>query len=270
MKQEDDVEDGPMKQDDDVEDGPTKQDDDVGDMIMKQDVASLHQSGNNDSKGEEQIIIVRLSKRLKDVRDMKSFIVDDYTEKRKGYKARREDSERLRMAAPFILDQSSVSLRPPKGYYGNFGENDNDYIDQDDFSSENGHKNATDISIDDDKMSIGDTTLCNNINKEIEFLLEDDIELDHFEKMPPIRTPKTCGKPKGRGRGRGRGARVPKGAGCQRGHGTQKEEHKVGGKNLTHNEMDNKNEPGKDGISIKQHDEQTHETTEYFNNGTFF
>ena len=42
------------------------------------------------------------------------------------------------------------------------------------------------------------------------------------------------------------------------------------GKNLTHNEMDNENEPGKDGISIKQHDEQTHETTEYFNNGTFF
>ena len=249
---------------------PMKQDDDVGDTVMKQDVASLHQSGNNDSEGEEQIIIVRCSKRLKDVRDMKSFIVDDYTEKRKGYKARREDSERRRMAAPFILDQASVSLRPPKGYYGNFGENDNDYIDQDDFSSENGNKNATDISIDDDEMSLGDTTLCNNINKQIEFLQEDDIELDQFEKMPPIRTPKTHGKPKGRGRGRGRGARVPKGAGHGRGHGTQKEEHEVGGKNLTHNEMDNENEPGKDGISIKQHDEQTRETTEYFNNGTFF
>ena len=81
---------------------------------------------------------------------------------------------------------------------------------------------------------------------------------------------KTCGKPKGRGRGRGRGATEPKGAGHGRGHGTQKEEHKVSGKNLTHNEMDNKNKPGKDGISIKQHDEQTRETTEYFNNGTFF
>ena len=31
------------------------------------------------------------------------------------------------MAAPFILDQASVSLRPSKGYYGNFGENDNEY-----------------------------------------------------------------------------------------------------------------------------------------------
>ena len=82
-KQDDDVEDTVMKQDDNVEDGPTKQDDDVGDMVMKQDVASLHQSGNNDSEGEEQIIIVRHSKRLKDVRDMKSFIVDDYTEKQK-------------------------------------------------------------------------------------------------------------------------------------------------------------------------------------------
>ena len=101
------------------------------------------------------------------------------------------------------------------------------------------------------------------------FLQEDDVELDQFEKMPPIRTPKTCGKPKGRGRGRGRGARVPKGAGCGRGHGTQKEEHKVCGKNLTHNEMDNKNEPGKDGISIKQHDEQTRDPTECFINGTF-
>ena len=176
------------------------------------------------------------------------------------------------MAAPFILDQASVSLRPPKGYYGNFGENDNEYVDQLDFSSENRNKNATDISIDDDKMSLGDTTLCNNINKQIEFLNEDDIELDQFEKMPQIRTPKTRCKPKGRGRGRGRRTTVPKGAGCGRGHGTQmpKEENEVGGKNLTHNKMDNKNEPGKDGISIKQHDEQTHDTTEYFNNGTFF
>ena len=99
------------------------------------------------------------------------------------------------MAAPFILDQASVSLRSPKGY-GNFGENDNDYIDQDDFSSESGNKNATDISIDDDEMSLGDTTLRNNINKQIEFLQEDDIKLDQFEKMPPIWTPKTRGKPK--------------------------------------------------------------------------
>ena len=170
MMQDDDVGDTVTKQDDDVEDGPTKQDDDVEDTVTKQDVASLHKSGSNDSEGEEQIIIVRCSKRLKDVREMKSFIVDDYTEKQKGYKARREDSERRHMAAPFILDQASVSLRPAKGYYGNFGENDNDYIDQDDFSSESGNKNATDISIDDDKMSLGDTTLCNNINKQIEFL----------------------------------------------------------------------------------------------------
>ena len=117
-----------------------KQDNDVGDTVMKQDVASGHKSGSNDSEGEEQIIIVRHSKRLKDVRDIKSFIVDDYTEKQKGYRARREDSERRHMAAPFILDQASVSLRPPKGYYGNFGENDNEYIDQLDFSSENGIK----------------------------------------------------------------------------------------------------------------------------------
>ena len=34
--------------------------------------------------------------------------------------------------------------------------------------------------------------------------------------------------------------------------------------------MDNEKELGMDGISIKQHDEQTHDTTEYFNNGTFF
>ena len=92
MKQDDDVEDGPTKQDDDIEDWPMKQDDDVGDTVTKQDVASGHKSGSNDSEGEEQIIIVRCSKRLKDVRDMKSFIVDDYTEKRNSYRARREDS----------------------------------------------------------------------------------------------------------------------------------------------------------------------------------
>ena len=116
MKQDDDVEDGATKQDDDVGDTVMKQDDDVGDMVMKQDVASGHQSGSNNSEGEEQKIIVRHSKRLQDVRDMKSFIVDDYTQKRKSYKARRQDSERQRMAAPFILDQASISLRPPKGY----------------------------------------------------------------------------------------------------------------------------------------------------------
>ena len=193
MRQDDDVGHGVTKQDDGVGHGVTKQDDgvghmvtkqdgDVGNGVMKQDVASEHQSGSNNSEDEEQIIIVRHSKRLQDVRDMKSFIVDDYTQKQKGYKARRENSERRRMAAPFILDKASVSLRPTKGYYGNFGKNDNEYVDHDDFSSENGNKNATDISIDDDdKMSLGDTMLCNNINKQIEFLHEDDIELDQFE-----------------------------------------------------------------------------------------
>ena len=90
--------------------------------------------------------------------------------------------------------------------------------------------------------------------------------------MLQIRTPKTCGKPKGRGRGRGGRTTVPKMAGHGRRHGTQmpKEENEVGGKNLTHNKMDNKNKPGKDGISIKQHDEQTRDTLEYFNNGIFF
>ena len=78
------------------------------------------------------------------------------------------------------MDQASVSLRPPKGYYGNFGENDNEYVDQNDFSSENGNNQATDISIDDDEMSLGDTMLHNNINKQIEFLHEDDIKLDQF------------------------------------------------------------------------------------------
>ena len=177
------------------------------------------------------------------------------------------------MAAPFILDKASISLRPPKGYYGNFGENDNEYIDHNDFSSENRNKIANDISKDDDKMSLRDTTLCNNINKQIEFLHEDYIKLDQFEKILPLWTPKTRGKPKGRGRGRGRGARVPKGAGLGRGRGIQmpKEDNKVSGKNLTHNKMDNEKEPGIEGnISIKRYDEQTHNTTEYFNNGTFF
>ena len=53
MKQDGDIGDMVIKQDDNVEDGPTKQDDDVGDTVMKQDVASLHQSGNNNSEGEE-------------------------------------------------------------------------------------------------------------------------------------------------------------------------------------------------------------------------
>ena len=82
--------------------------------------------------------------------------------------------------------------------------------------------------------------------------------------------PKNTWQTKRERQGRGRGVRVPKGIGHGRGCGTRmpKKDNKFGGNNLTHNEMGNENELGI--ISIKPYDEKTCDTTEYFNNGTFF
>ena len=57
-------------------------------------------------------------------------------------------------------------------------------------------------------MSIGDTTLRNNIQKNIEMLEDDDIDLDIFDKPIKQHTPTTHGRGRKRGRGRGRGKNI--------------------------------------------------------------
>ena len=60
---------------------------------------------------------------------MRDFIVEDYKEKRKSFKSRQEQSRRCCLAAPFVLDEASVTFRPPSGYYGQFGDKDSSYVD---------------------------------------------------------------------------------------------------------------------------------------------
>ena len=140
---------------------------------------------------------------------MRDFIVEDYKEKRKSFKSRQEQSRRRRLAAPFVLDEASVTFRPPSGYYGQFGDKDSSYVDHRDFDN-NSENNEFSDHDSDEEMALGDDTLQSNINKQISLLEEDDIDLDVFEnpialRSPPSRKERTRGR---RGRGRGRGSKV--------------------------------------------------------------
>ena len=140
---------------------------------------------------------------------MRDFIVEDYKEKRKSLKSRQEQSRRRRLAAPFVLDEASVTFRPPSGYYGQFGDKDSSYVDHRDFDN-NSENNEFSDHDSDEEMALGDDTLQSNINKQISLLEEDNIDLDVFENpialcSPPSRKERTRGR---RGRGHGRGSKV--------------------------------------------------------------
>ena len=121
------------------------------------------------------------------------------------------------MAAPFLLHESSVMYRAVAGQYGQFGEKDCMYDDQKDFDEDSDtyeptpkvkKTNVIHSDDDDDDMSIGNTTLCNNIEKNIEMLEDDDIDLDIFDKPIKQCTPTTRGRGRKRGRGRGHGKNI--------------------------------------------------------------
>ena len=142
---------------------------------------------------------------------MRDFIVEDYKEKRKSFKSRQEQSRRRRLAAPFVLDEASVTFRPPSGYYGQFGDKDSSYVDHKDFDNNSENNEFSDP--DADEMVLGDETLQSNITKQISLLEEDDIDVDVFESpialcTPPNHKGRTRGRGKGRGRGCGRAIKV--------------------------------------------------------------
>ena len=89
---------------------------------------------------------------------MRSFIVEDYKEKRKSFKSRQEQSRRHCLAAPFVLDEASVTLRPPSGYYGQFGDNDSSYVDHRDFDNNSKNNEIYDPDSD-EEMALGDEML---------------------------------------------------------------------------------------------------------------
>ena len=181
----------------------------------KVETNSGEEVGDN-NEGEKQIII-RRSKRIKARCEMDDFIVQDYKEKRRSFKSKQEESRRRKLAAPFILSESSVTFRAVAGQYGQFGEKDSMYDDQEDFdesgvTSESSPKvkktNVIHSDDDDDDLSIGDTTLHNNVPAIIQMLEDDDIDLEIFDKPLKQRTPTTHGRGRKRGRGRGRGKNV--------------------------------------------------------------
>ena len=201
---------------------------------------------NDDNKdfeeGEE--IVIRRSKRLKVRSEMDDFIVQDYKEKRKSYRSRKEEARRRREASAFILDQSSITFRAVSGYYGNFGEKDHLFDDQKDFEDsdiyveessqeidlpelpKNKKKNFI-HSDDEDELTIGDVTLRNNISKNIQYLEAEDIDVDIFEAPVAPRTPSQTPR-RGRGgrkvRGRGRGKQTNK---IGNDHAVNKEDNEV-------------------------------------------
>ena len=140
----------------------------------------------NDDEEDEGIIMFRRSERLKRRRDeFSDFLIYDVVEKRKSMKKRQKEAKSHSLAAPFVLDEASVSFRAPSGYYGSFGQRDLKYTDQRDFSSSPPqHKfKKNDIITDDDNddynggYELGDETLQKNIGQNIAFLEEDDLNL---------------------------------------------------------------------------------------------
>ena len=100
----------------------------------KVETKSEEEVGDN-NEGEKEIII-RHSKRIKARSEMDDFIVEDYKEKRRSFKSKQEESRRHKLAAPFILHESSVTYRAVADQYGQFGEKDCMYDDQKDFDED--------------------------------------------------------------------------------------------------------------------------------------
>ena len=78
-----------------------------------------------------------------------------------------------------MLDEASVTFRPPSGYYGQFGDKDSSYVDHKDF--DNNSENNDFFDSDADEMVLGDEMLQRNITKQISLLEEDNIDVDVFE-----------------------------------------------------------------------------------------
>ena len=107
-------------------------------------------------------------KRKKD--EFKDFIIYDVLEKRKSMKRKQKEAKSHTLAAPFILDQASVSYRAPSGYYGSFGQTDLKFTDQRDFSPfplpqifEKNNVITDNEEDEEDGFELGDETLQSNI-----------------------------------------------------------------------------------------------------------
>ena len=212
--------------------------------VMKPDPNAKGDNDDNKDFEEGEEIVIRRSKRLKVRSEMDDFIVQDYKEKRKSYRSRKEEARRRHEASAFILDQSSVTFRAISGYYGNFGKKDHLFDDQKDFEDcdIDVEESSEDIELpelpktkktnfidsdDEDELKIGDVTLRNNISKNIQFLEADDIDVDIFETPVTPRTPSQTPR-RGRGgrkvRGRGRGKQTNK---IGNDHAVNKEDNEV-------------------------------------------
>ena len=119
----------------------------------------------------------------------------------KGHLKKLADKRTKNLAGQFVFSKSSVTYRPPEGYYGKFGVTEHNVKggstsvhDEDDDIQEVDSSSSTDKVIikkpkkgfidnelfPDDSLDVSYDTLKNNINKSISRLEADDIDVDHI------------------------------------------------------------------------------------------
>ena len=149
----------------------------------------------NDDEEDEGMIVIRRSERLKRRRDeFSDFLIYDVVEKRKSMKKRQKEAKSHSLATLFVLDKASVSFRAPSGYYGILAKVTSSTLIRGTFRllCHNLNSKKNDIITDDDDDNSGyelvDKTLQKNIDRNITFLEEDDLNIDQLDD-PQLPTP---------------------------------------------------------------------------------
>ena len=165
----------------------------------KHDVTDNENESDVNQEDEEVIILKR--NKTTHVSLRRSARVQQQKNKMKGHLKKLADQRTKNLAGQFVFSESSVTYRPPEGYYGNFGvtecnvtggiisiNDEDDEINEGDSSSsmvkviiKKPKKGFIDNELfPDDSLDVSYDTLKNNINKSISRLEEDDIDLDQI------------------------------------------------------------------------------------------
>ena len=149
---------------------------------------------------DEEVIILKRNKTTH-VSLRRSARVQQQKDKMKGHLKKLAEQRTKNLAGQFVFSESSVTYRPPEGYYGNFGvtecnvtggiisiNNEDDEVNEGDSSSSTDKviirkpkKGFIDNELfPDDSLDVSYDTLKNNINKSISRLEDDDIDLDQI------------------------------------------------------------------------------------------
>ena len=155
----------------------------------------------SDVNEEEDEVIILKKNKITHVSLRRSARVQQRKNEMKGHLKKLADKRTKNLAGQFVFSESSVTFRPPEGYYGNFGVTEHNVKggstsvhDEDDDMQEVDSSSSTDKVIikkpkkgfidnelfPDDSLDVSYDTLKNNINKSISRLEADDIDVDHI------------------------------------------------------------------------------------------